>query len=455
MTKQDQKGTKLPYIKLNEGLAIRKVSQSKNWGLYLKLKGQKPLQFSLKTPDEAEARTKAMKEYVYALALLENGESIRQPKQRLTLHQVIDELLDEYLQLQQAAVVRSTKKVVKGKQRYATEIRYWKRIKSFYGSKLLPKQLDVGEVRQYFLNQGTAMSKNTAGKIRFCFRKIFERSLEKKLITNEHIFDLNQIQYEKKPVERRDAFTEDEFNALIMYAMLKHKTSGKGIHTNKMCIAYVSFMYFCGMRPGDEAMEIKWSDLGVNKHGDLYCVVNGGKTAAYSKNKRNVVLDILAHASLLLVAKIKHNDMIQNLDDYQTIETLARTKPDEFIFSSNYSRMPKYDKTFNAWMEYLNTENIIPKSKNLTLYSLRHSYITRGIENNIPLSLLAENAGTSVKMIEEHYSHITTMSEASRKYLVSYKLLTQEQEKKEPLTPEQIQIQKNELLDLVAKEFPI
>lgn len=444
MANQEQKTAKLPYIKLHDGLAIRKVSQSKNWGLYLKIEGHKALQFSLKTPDQAEATAKAWKEYTYAKALIENGEQIRQPKQRLTVHQVIDELLNEYLKLQQSAVVRSTKTVVKGKERYATEIRYWKRIKSFYDSKLLPKQLDINEVRQYFLNQETAISKNTAGKIKFCFRKIFERCLEKKLITNDHIFDLNLIQYEKKQVERRDAFTSEEFNKLMMYAMLQHKAHGKGIHTNKMCIAYVSFMYFSGMRPGDEVLEVKWSDLRINKHGDLYCVVRGGKTSGYSKNKRNVVLDIYAHGALIMAAKIKHNDLIKNLDDYQLIEELGRVKSEEFVFSSNYSRKPAYDKMFKAWLKFLNEENVIPKSKNLTLYSLRHSYITRGIENNIPLSLLAENAGTSVKMIEEHYSHITTMSEASRKHLVSHKLLIEEKEKekKEPLTPEQIQQQK-------------
>lgn len=39
-----------------------------------------------------------------------------------------------------------------------------------------------------------------------------------------------------------------------------------------------------------------------------------------------------------------------------------------------------------------------------TLYALRHTYISRAIERGMPLSLLAENVGTSVQMITKHYA---------------------------------------------------
>ena len=83
---------------------------------------------------------------------------------------------------------------------------------------------------------------------------------------------------------------------------------------------------------------------------------------------------------------------------------------------------------------------------------MRHSYITNAIEKNIPLTLIAENAGTSVRMIENHYSHTSVMSEVSRKYLVSDKLQATKKDKPKELTPEEIQIQKNELFDLLEKD---
>jgi integrase len=39
-------------------------------------------------------------------------------------------------------------------------------------------------------------------------------------------------------------------------------------------------------------------------------------------------------------------------------------------------------------------------------YTLRHTYISRAIERGMPLLLIAENVGTSVKMIEDNYAHI-------------------------------------------------
>jgi integrase len=41
-----------------------------------------------------------------------------------------------------------------------------------------------------------------------------------------------------------------------------------------------------------------------------------------------------------------------------------------------------------------------------SVYALRHSYISSAIENGMPLTVLAKNCGTSVRMIEKTYSHI-------------------------------------------------
>jgi site-specific recombinase XerD len=41
-----------------------------------------------------------------------------------------------------------------------------------------------------------------------------------------------------------------------------------------------------------------------------------------------------------------------------------------------------------------------------SMYALRHSYISSAIENGMPLTVLAENCGTSVRMIEQTYSHV-------------------------------------------------
>ena len=41
-----------------------------------------------------------------------------------------------------------------------------------------------------------------------------------------------------------------------------------------------------------------------------------------------------------------------------------------------------------------------------SLYSLRHTYITNQILDRVPLDIIAKQCGTSIAMIEQHYSHV-------------------------------------------------
>jgi integrase len=47
-----------------------------------------------------------------------------------------------------------------------------------------------------------------------------------------------------------------------------------------------------------------------------------------------------------------------------------------------------------------------------TLYSLRHTYATRALASGVDIHTLARQMGTSVLMIEKHYSKITPMLKA-------------------------------------------
>jgi hypothetical protein len=46
-----------------------------------------------------------------------------------------------------------------------------------------------------------------------------------------------------------------------------------------------------------------------------------------------------------------------------------------------------------------------------SLYALRHAYISEAIERNIPLTILAKNCGTSVRIIEKTYAKVLRAKE--------------------------------------------
>lgn len=110
------------------------------------------------------------------------------------------------------------------------------------------------------------------------------------------------------------------------------------------------------------------------------------------------------------------------MDKRKVITYLINKKPNETIFSTKFSDKPTYDRIFKKWVDELKEAEVLPKAKELTLYSLRHSYITRSIENDVPLALIAENAGTSITMIEKHYSHVSVMTQKAREILLKDKL---------------------------------
>ncbi len=412
-------------IKIHNGLSIRKLPQSKNFSVYIKFEGHQKRQFSLKTSDLDEAIAKAKAEYQFNKMMLDRDLPIQQPNQRLTVHKIIDQLVKEY----ETAQDKVKEKNRDGK--HATHIRIFKKIKEFYDEKLRPSALDIAQVRVYFQEQ-PAFSNTQLVATRFCFTQIFDRSFEKKLITRDQIVDLKKIKVTKQAQTRRDHFTYQEFASYFVYGMNQaSKAHGKGVHTQKMAVFYSSFLFHSGIRAGFEALGIKWSDLDYTSFGDLFCVIRDGKTKNYDKNNRNVILDLLAEDCIHHVAQEKYGVLLEGMDKQQVITYLISKKPNESIFATKFSEKPTYERIFKKWVEELKEAEALPKGKELTLYSLRHSYITRSIENEVPLSLIAENAGTSVTMIEKHYSHVSVMTQKARQSLLKDKLSFMGDDKKE------------------------
>lgn len=431
-------------LKLRSGLSIRKLPQSNNYSVYIKFDGYKKLQYSLKTNDKQKAIEKAWEEYMLNKLLLERGEPIRQPKQRLSLHQIIEQLICEHGNSQ-------AKVKIEGRDgKYATQIRLFKKIKDFYPNNLQPHSLDLPQVRSYF-EEYQPFSNTQLIATRYCFTEIFDRSLEKKLISRDQTFDLKKIKVEKMNQTRRDHFTYYEFSKVANYGLRQIKSAhGKGKHTQHMAVVYISFLFHSGVRAGYEALGITWSDLSYTSFGDLYATIKDGKTKKYQKNNRNVIFDAMAESCIYQAAKIKHAEVAKNKQPKEVIDYLIKHKPNDSVFATNYSQTPTYPKIFKKWVEKMKDDGVLSKSKDLTLYSLRHSYITRSIEAEAPLPLIAENAGTSVSMIEKHYSHITVMTNEARQALLRDKVAMEVMPVEDPIRNQE---KLKKLVDLAKNAF--
>ena len=88
------------------------------------------------------------------------------------------------------------------------------------------------------------------------------------------------------------------------------------------------------------------------------------------------------------------------------------TKPNDFVF-------PKYDGTewtlnervFNNLMK---DSGVDKTDRKLTWTSTRHFYGTKRIEEGVDVFLLADQMGTGIMMIQQHYSHRKIRSQTSK-----------------------------------------
>ena len=77
--------------------------------------------------------------------------------------------------------------------------------------------------------------------------------------------------------------------------------------------------------------------------------------------------------------------------------------PDEFLLvRSDGRRWKKSDQT-RPVKDALKKAGLAPDG---SLYALRHTYVSRAIEGGVPLNVIADNCGTSVRMIEKTYAKI-------------------------------------------------
>ena len=89
-------------------------------------------------------------------------------------------------------------------------------------------------------------------------------------------------------------------------------------------------------------------------------------------------------------------------------------KVDEYIFRTESGNTPK---DYHGAFETLLRDAKLLDDKHggrRTLYSLRHTYATFRLMRGVEIHLLAKQMGTSVAMIEKHYSHLIPSLSADR-----------------------------------------
>jgi len=193
---------------------------------------------------------------------------------------------------------------------------------------------------------------------------------------------------------------------------------------------YVSVLLDTGARPGHELMTLKWANVElkmypvitptneVDEEGETIELVNANRTAILNiqsgkTGKRAAIGRVPTVKALENIAKRNydtaltdlldkgHQDYIFRYTEYLNDEALAAGKKAELIEPSSFSKL------FDSYLEDHGLLIDPISGQRRVLYSLRHTYATLALTHDkVAIHTLAKQMGTSVTMIEKHYSHL-------------------------------------------------
>jgi len=240
--------------------------------------------------------------------------------------------------------------------------------------------------------------------------------------------------YENRPklkVMRRDEFTHAEYTKLYNYSRnywVKGKEKDAGADQSDRAMSPISRWYrvvthnfvliMCntGMRPS-EAKNLRWKDVSTAEDRDgnaiivLFVQGKGKSRKLVAVPSVGTYLDrIRKQMTDANRQRAEKNGGRKNLPDH-TYEP----KPDDYVFCT-IDGAPA-STLYKHLIEDLLTKADLragPGGTARSTYSFRHTYATMRLSEGVDVYLLAEQMGTSVKMIEDHYGHVNSIRHADR-----------------------------------------
>jgi integrase len=246
-----------------------------------------------------------------------------------------------------------------------------------------------------------------------------------------------KLQTKGKKSERRVEFSVDEVRAIrANFDAWIQRARADAKPIRQLLKDYVEVLLDTGARPGKELLELTWAQVELDKE-----VVNikTGVRAELSEDEQHgeeITKNYIRKTLILNIEKGKTgkrkavgrlpsvyalNDIAQR-NYSKTLEQMIKSGSKELIFTykdfvsnrqSKPNRIPKlisptsFSKLFD---EYLKQHNLLISpitNKKRVLYSLRHTYATLALTHDkVSIHTLAKQMGTSVAMIEQHYSHL-------------------------------------------------
>lgn len=379
----------------------RPGSKTSNWYVRIKiLKSGKWKKFTAKTDNLEEAKKFAEVQYG-VIRTLEGRNDYYDGKK---FGQVADLTIVELEEDLRAGT---------GKPTYNDYIRVIRLYKEQFGGKHIQniKYQDLVEYHRKRTSQlGRKQKRCTINLHNTALKRVYDTAVQRGWMSKAQIVVYKN---DGTKTERRSYFEDEECEKLrkfmTTYSTTYFNQGGGGNKKRSRWIRellpdLVHFLVSTGIRFGTESKNIKWKHITEVETDSGYSIridIEKGKT-----NERTVIAHDVIRNTL---------ESIKNRFPDLKDRTLGKMHDvDAFVFRLPDGTQPH--DWHGAFKALLKRANLLTdkKGRNRSLYSLRHTYATYMLEKlQMDLHTLAQNMGTSVAMLERHYSHLNVLKRAS------------------------------------------
>jgi len=206
--------------------------------------------------------------------------------------------------------------------------------------------------------------------------------------------------------EVRPAFSVEEITQLRQFMISWQKLGNLDYDRimRPLLCAYVEFLLLTGMRHGTESMGIEW------RHCEWYASEGQRYIRVWVDGKTGGRWLIAKHEAQAVLIKL--HSLQPDIADKPIEQVMGRDT--KYLFRRPDGQRPR---TFNGMFSKLMRESGLRwnhTNQSRTLYSLRHSYATMELLAETDIHTLARQMGTSVRMLEAHYSKLTATMAADK-----------------------------------------
>ena len=379
----------------DDEVVLYKRPESSRWQVRYKLPDGKWHHISTKRTSLVEAKRIAGEAYDDARFRHRRGEPAISRRFRDVASEAISQLDQATAKGQGKAIYRDYKQVLE------------KYFIPYFGSKHIDKLTDA-DLAQFDTWRAQQMKRTPAASTLLnhnaALKKVFEVALAKNWITPGQI---PLLKAKGSKTQRRPDFSWEEWRKIgnHLHRWVKKATLDRSKQIREVLWDYVMVLANTGMRTGTEAMNLKWNQIrwNVDQNGERYLLISvKGKTG-----KRDLVARC-GTETFLMRSQARFPDLAAI-----TFDELLNAKRDEYVFRMRNGKVP-FDLG-GVFEEFLTDIGLLKDQHgdNRTLYSLRHMYATaRLMVDKVSIHTLAVQMGTSVGMIEKHYSHLTAQMAA-------------------------------------------